>query len=78
VTISPSHEAAEVYLIRLGPPAKGDTIHTSDCRFAQRPNALRWVWADRRGFKNIDWDAMRRHGIRPCQLCLPRLLRERA
>lgn len=64
------------YLIRLGPPAKGDVIHTSDCRFAERSNALRWVWADRQGFKNIDWDTLAGRGIRPCRLCVPELLRE--
>lgn len=42
-----------VHLVRLGPPAKGDTIHRSTCRFAQRPNALRWNWADDN--PDVDW-----------------------
>jgi hypothetical protein len=63
------------FLVRLGPPAKGDTIHTSECRHATVRNALRWKWADRQGFENIDWDALRRqHGIRPCRRCHPELL----
>lgn len=77
MTISPSHEASEVYLIRLGPPAKGDTIHTNSCRHATATvgQALRWAWADRIGFANIDWDALRRrHGIRPCRRCHPEQL----
>ena len=64
------------FLGRLGPPVKGDTIHTSECRHATAGNALRWVWADRCDFENIDWDALRRHGIRPCRRCHPELLRE--
>lgn len=66
------------YLIRLGPPSKGDVIHRSDCMWAISPKAkaLRWVWADRMGFENIDWDALRRHGIRPCRKCHPETLRE--
>jgi hypothetical protein len=63
------------YLVRLGPPAHGDTIHRSTCRYARRTNALRWEWADRRGFQNIDWDALRRHGIKPCRHCCPDTLR---
>lgn len=62
---------AETYMVRLGPPAKGDTIHRSTCRHATVSRALRWQWADRQGFDNIDWDALRRHGIRPCRRCHP-------
>lgn len=62
------------YMVRIGPPAKGDVIHRSTCRYAQRPEAGRWLWADRQGFDNIDWEALRRHGIKQCQVCLPELL----
>jgi lactate dehydrogenase-like 2-hydroxyacid dehydrogenase len=61
--------------VRLGPPAKVDMIHASTCRHAAADNALRWVWADQQGFENIDWDALRRHGIRACRRCHPELLR---
>ena len=64
------------YLVRLGPPAHGDVIHTSTCRHATAMNALRWVWADQTVFSAIDWDALRRHGIRPCRRCHPELLRQ--
>ncbi len=64
------------YMVRLGPPGRGDVIHLAGCRHALRhSNALRWVWADRQGFENIDWDALRRHGIRSCRECHPELLR---
>lgn len=64
------------HLVRLGPPGKGDTIHRSTCRYAvAHSNALRWAWADRIGFDNIDWDALRRHGIKPCGVCDPEALR---
>lgn len=64
------------HLVRLGPPAHGDVIHRASCRYARKhSNALRWVWADRQGFENIDWDALRRHGIRPCGVCDPEALR---
>jgi len=64
-----------IYMVRLGPPAKGDMIHTSVCRYTlAHSNPLRWVWADRRQFDNIDWDALRRHGIRPCRVCHPEFL----
>lgn len=66
---------AETYMVRLGPPAHGDVIHTNECRHAlKHPNALRWVWADRQGFDNIDWGALRRHGINACRICRPDLL----
>lgn len=69
--------AALVYLVRLGPPAKGDTIHTSECRYTHaHSNALRWAWADRKGFDEIDWAALRRHGLQPCRVCRPELVRE--
>lgn len=68
--------AVEAHLVRLGPPGKGDTIHRSTCRYAvAHSNALRWVWADRKGFESIDWDALRRHGIKPCGVCDPEALR---
>lgn len=37
---------ADFHLVRLGAPSKGDTIHKSTCRYAKRPNALRWNWAE--------------------------------
>jgi hypothetical protein len=64
------------YLVRIGPPARGDTVHRHSCRFAARAEALRWVWADRIGFGDIDWDTVRSHGLKPCRVCRPELLRE--
>lgn len=63
------------YLVRLGPPGHEYVIHRASCRYARtHPNALRWVWADRMGFENIDWDMLRRRGIRPCSNCDPEAL----
>lgn len=76
MTPAPSEQGD--HLVRLGVPSRGDTIHRSTCIYARKPNVLRWVWADRQGFENIDWDALRRHGLRPCQRCHPDLLREAA
>jgi hypothetical protein len=56
------------YLVRLGPPSKGDTIHRSTCRHAQRPNAHRWVWADRNPEKDYATDAP---WLKRCQVCAP-------
>lgn len=67
-------DSSETYLIRLGPPSQGDMIHTNECRYAAVPHALRWAWADQRGIATIDWDALRRHGIRACRRCRPDLL----
>lgn len=74
------------FLVRLGPPARGDTIHRASCHHARGPSGspygrnggqpLRWSWADEKGYANIDWDALRRHGIKPCRHCLADLLRE--
>lgn len=64
----------EVFMVRLGVPSNGDTIHRSDCAYGSKPNALRWLWADRTGFENIDWDALRDGGVKPCQRCRPDLL----
>lgn len=65
------------YLVRLGPPSSGDVIHRSDCTYVERhPNPLRWAWADRKGYADVDWDALRRGGIRPCRHCHAELLRE--
>jgi hypothetical protein len=47
------------YLIRLGPPSSGDTIHRNTCRYAQRENALRWDWADKN--PHSDWLTRLRH-----------------
>lgn len=64
------------YLVRIGPPSKGDMIHRASCRFAKRSrNPLRWLWADRQGYETIDWDALRRRGITGCVVCKPELLR---
>lgn len=64
------------YLVRLGAPSNGDVIHRNDCVHARRhPNALRWLWADRTGFRNIDWEALRGGGLRPCGVCHPEALR---
>lgn len=66
-----------IHMVRFGLPGNGDVIHTSACRYTlKHPNPLRWKWADTIGFDNIDWDVIRRHGLRPCQVCRPDLLRE--
>ena len=58
----------DFYLVRLGPPASGDVIHRSTCRYAQRPNALRWRHADDRPY--VDW-AIRSPWLHPCKVCKP-------
>lgn len=60
--------SAVVYLVRLGPPAKGDTIHTSTCRYAKKPNALRWMWAEAN--PDEDW-AVTAPWLKRCKVCLP-------
>lgn len=65
-----------IFLVRMAPPAKGDTIHTSACRYALLGRALRWTWADEQGWENIDWAVLRRRGFRICKVCHPELLRE--
>lgn len=59
---------ADFHLVRLGPPSRGDTIHRSTCTYAQKPNAARWVWADR--YPDADWkyDAP---WLKQCQRCMP-------
>ena len=56
------------YLIRLGSPSSGDTIHKSTCRYAQRPNALRWNWADKN--PDADW-ATDAPWLKRCRVCNP-------
>lgn len=66
---------ADCYMvIRLGPPAKGGTIHRSTCIYAKRSNTIRWRWADLKGFDIIDWNTMRRYGLLPGKCCHPELL----
>jgi hypothetical protein len=57
----------DFHLVRLGVPAKGDTVHRSTCRYAQRPNALRWKWAD----ENPDVDWARVPWLKSCGVCKP-------
>jgi hypothetical protein len=61
-------QPGQSYLVRLGPPAKGDTIHRSTCRYAQRPNALRWVWADKNPYS--DWLTVAPR-LKRCAVCKP-------
>lgn len=57
-----------VYLVRLGRPSHGDTIHKSTCRYAKRPNALRWTFAE----TNPDYDWHREAPwLKRCQVCMP-------
>lgn len=57
-----------MFLVRMGPPAKGDTIHRSTCMYAQKPNALRWAFAD----KNPDYDwHTGAPWLKRCQRCFP-------
>jgi hypothetical protein len=60
-------------LVRLGPPSKGDTIHKAECRFAQRPNALHWNWAEGRPLH--EW-VIGAPWLKPCQVCRPDLPRD--
>lgn len=60
--------AHKSYLVRLGPPSHGDVIHRSTCRYAQRPNALRWVFADDN--PTYDW-AVAAPWLKPCDVCKP-------
>lgn len=54
-------------LVRLGTPSKGDTIHRTECRYAQRENALRWVWGeDHPEWVDVPW-------FKHCQVCRPQL-----
>ena len=57
-----------MHLVRLGPPSDSNVIHRSSCRYAHRPNAVRWVWADdpanRAELKYIEW-------LYPCGHCRP-------
>jgi hypothetical protein len=66
------------FLVRLGPPSRGDVIHRASCGRAHRAKgeSIRWRWADNKGYANIDWDALRRNGIRACRHCLADLLLE--
>lgn len=52
-------------LVRLGPPANGDTIHRSECRHAQRPNALRWFYGEEHPeWVDVPW-------LKHCRVCHP-------
>jgi hypothetical protein len=59
-------------LVRLGVPSKGDTIHRAECRYAQRPNALHWTWAEGRPLH--EW-VLGAPWLHPCQVCRPDLPR---
>lgn len=65
---------SEIYLVRMAPPASGDTIHTSACRHATVGRPLRWAWADEQGWKNIDWEMLRSKGFTICKRCHPETL----
>lgn len=56
----------DFHLVRL--TKSGDTIHKSTCRYAQKRNAARWVWADRH--PDVDWFAYGT-GLKRCQVCMP-------
>lgn len=56
-----------VHLVRLGPPASGDVIHLSDCRYAQKGNAIRWEWADGRPWP--EWSSV--PWLKYCKVCDP-------
>jgi hypothetical protein len=58
----------QFHLVRLGPPSRGDTIHRSTCRYAQRPNALRWKFADENPDYDWWWAAP---CLKRCQVCMP-------
>jgi hypothetical protein len=58
----------DLHLIRLGASSKSDTIHRSTCRYAQRPNALRWVYADNN--PDEDW-AVSAPWLHRCLVCNP-------
>jgi hypothetical protein len=60
-------------LVRMGLPAKGDTIHRAECRFAKKGNALAWNWAEGRPL--ADW-VLGAPWLKPCQVCRPDLPRE--
>lgn len=68
----PSHptqsDTRPVYLVRLGVPSKGDTIHKSTCRYAKRSNALRWTWVEAN--PDEDWAATA-PWLHRCQVCMP-------
>lgn len=52
-------------LVRLGPPSHGAVIHRTECRFAQRPNALRWFWGEQHpGWVLTPW-------LKCCKICKP-------
>ena len=58
------------YLVRLGPPAFGSTIHRNDCRVlaqAKSP-ALRWQWADKH--PDVDWKVTA-PWLKACRICEP-------
>lgn len=61
-------------LVRLGTPSKGDTIHRAECRYAQRPNALPWNWAEGRPL--TDW-TVGAPWLHACKVCRPDLPREK-
>jgi hypothetical protein len=56
------------FLVRLGPPARGETIHRDTCRYAQLPNALRWKWVD--DDPTRDWQLLA-PWLNPCKVCRP-------
>jgi hypothetical protein len=53
-----------IYLVRI----VGDVIHTSACRYAKHPDAVRWRWADAN--PDEDW-ATTCPWLRPCLVCYP-------
>lgn len=59
-------------LVRMGPPSKGDRIHRAECRYAQKPNALPWVWAEGRPLAEWVVGAPWLHACRVCRPDLPR------
>jgi hypothetical protein len=56
-----------VHLVRLQPPAKGDTIHLSDCRYALAGDPIRWEWADGRPWS--EWSSV--PWLKYCKVCNP-------
>jgi hypothetical protein len=60
-------------LVRMGVPAKGDTIHRAECRFAKKGNALPWNWAEGRPL--AEW-VVGAPWLKPCKVCRPDLPRE--
>lgn len=54
-----------MHLVRL---LTGDKIHRSTCRYANRPNAVRWRWADVN--PHVDWARVAPR-LKACQVCMP-------